>query len=226
MTLSILVCTISSRTEKLEKLIDVLSPEESRDMSILANDTDEGDRYFIWKYWHNNYEILVYSDNKEISVGLKRQRLLESATCNYIVFVDDDDTVKSDYIKKILQTIWKSPVDNHKYNNLKILDSIGFKIECDMEGKKELAIASNKYSDWCENKDGFRYCRTPYHKTPIKREIALQIGYKDMRFGEDYDYSKRLKESGLIKNEVFIDEVMYYYNYKYENPKTKYGIQD
>jgi hypothetical protein len=160
-------------------------------------------------------EILFECDNKEISVGAKRQKLLERASGAYVVFVDDDDEVNDVYIPKIINKI----IINQP-------DSVGFIIECDMEGKKETAIASNKYSDWCENEDGFKYCRTPYHKTPIKRELALSIGYKDMRFGEDYDYSKRLKESHLIKKESFIEEVMYYYNYKFEDPKIKYGITD
>ena len=99
-----------------------------------------------------------------------------------------------------------------------------FLIECNMDGKIELAIASNRYSDWCENKNGFRYCRTIYHKTPVRRDIALMVGFEDLRFAEDYKYAVGLKKTGLLKNEIFIDKVLYYYNYKYENPKTKYGL--
>lgn len=198
MILSILICTIESRKAKFDLLFSKLTEQKNRIM--LGVDA---------------CEIIFECDNKEISIGQKRQSLLNRSKGVWVVFIDDDDEISESYISKILNEL----VINQP-------DSIGFKIECDIEGKKETAIASNKYSDWCDNKDGFRYCRTPYHKTPIKRNIALQIGYKDMRFGEDYDYSKRLKESRLIKNESQIDEVMYYYNYKYEDPATKYGITD
>lgn len=198
MRLSILICTIEDRKDKFYELYKKLQKQSFQAFCLYGMRS----------------EILFECDNKQISIGAKRQKLLERAIGNHIAFIDDDDDVNDNYIGNIIYTL---------VNNLSC-DSIGFKIECNIEGKKETAIASNKYSDWCDNKDGFRYCRTPYHKTPIKRNIALQIGYKDMRFGEDYDYSKRLKESGLIKNESQINEVMYYYNFKYEDPTTKYGI--
>lgn len=167
-----------------------------------------------WQIPLKGVETLYEIDNKEISVGAKAQKLIERAIGQYVVFIDDDDDISENYVSNILNEIKHNP------------DCIGFKIECNMEGKKEIAIASNKYDSWCENKDGFRYCRTPYHKTPIKREIALQIGFKDLRFAEDHDFSLRLKQSGLIKTERFIDEVMYFYNYKYQDPKIKYGINN
>lgn len=200
MILSILICTIEGREDSFDLLFKKLQRQLFQALSLYGMES----------------EILFECDNKELSIGAKRQKLLDRSVGTHVVFIDDDDDVNDNYIGNIIYTL---------VNNLSC-DSVGFKIECNMQGKKETAIASNKYSDWCENKDGFKYCRTPYHKTPIRREIALKIGYKDMRFGEDYDYSKRLKESGLIKNEHFINEVMYFYNYKYENPKTKYGITE
>lgn len=194
MKLSILICTIEGREDKFETLLTSIKKQMLLD--------------YVGKV-----ELLKKIDNKEISVGEKRQYLLNRAEGDYIVYIDDDDAVADDYISSILKAIEQNP------------DCIGFKIECNMEGTKHKAIASNIYDDWCENIDGFKYCRTIYHKTPVKREIALQIGFKDMRFGEDYDYSKRLKQSKLLKTEVFIDKYLYFYNYKYENPNTKYGIK-
>lgn len=191
MLLSILICTIDSRKNEFNKLLTKLK------MQAL-----------------DEVEILSICDNKEMTIGAKRNKLLKMAEGDYVCFVDDDDSVSDDYINSILKATKSKP------------DCIGFKIECNMEGKIESAIASNRYDTWCENKDGYRYCRTIYHKTPVKREIALKIGYKDIRYAEDHDYSSRLKQSGLLKKEVFIDKVLYYYNYKFENHKTKYGITD
>ncbi len=199
MILSILICTIESRRDSFEKLFSKLNTQR------MAVD-----------YGSDKIEILAICDNKQISVGKKRQALLEMAKGLYVVFIDDDDDIPGNYINKIIDSVT---------SDSGFPDSVGFKIECNIGGKKETAIASNKYHDWCENKDGFRYCRTPYHKTPILKAIAKAIGFKDMRYAEDYDYSKRLKDSGLIKKEFFIDQVMYYYNYKFENPQTKYGLQ-
>jgi len=156
-------------------------------------------------------EILCDIDNKEVSIGAKRQRMLQKALGKYITMVDDDDFVADDYVEKILKATESNP------------DFIGFEIECSgIAGKTE--SVSNSWNDWGEKVGGFDYVRTPYHKSPIKTEIARQIGFKDMRYAEDYDFSKRLKQSSLIQNEVFIQKVMYFYRFKDEPHNKKYGI--
>ncbi len=157
-------------------------------------------------------EILHEEDNREISVGAKRQNLISKAKGRYVVHIDSDDWPSNQYVASILKATEERP------------DCIGFMIACDMEGKHVMASASNKYEDWREDVDGFKYVRTIYHKTPVLREHALKIGFKDMRFREDYDFSKRLKESGLLKKEVYINDVLYHYRYKYQDPKIKYGL--
>jgi glycosyltransferase involved in cell wall biosynthesis len=190
--LAILIPTIESRKEQFNALRDRINKliESNFDTSV---------------------QLISICDNKEISIGAKRQQLLEASDARYVVFIDDDDRIHDDYITDILSAISHQP------------DFIGFQIEC--SGTPGItANVSNAYSDWADKVDGFDYVRTPYHKTPIKRDIALHIGFKDMRFGEDYDFSKRLKESGLIQKEYHIDKVLYFYQFKYENPKTKYGL--
>ncbi len=162
----------------------------------------------------NSVEIISHEDNKEISVGKKRQNLLLESKGDYVVYIDSDDFVHPAYLISILNATKENP------------DCIGFKIECDINGVKSIASSSNKYLDWGENLDGFKFVRTIYHKTPIKRDLALKIGFKDMRFGEDYDFSKRLKQSGLLKKEVFIPLFLYRYIYKHTNPKERYGLKD
>ncbi len=193
MKLDILICTIETRRNEFNLL-----------KHHLQTQINEYGR-------QKEVQIISECDNKQISVGTKRQLLLEKATGEYVVFIDDDDMVPYFYVENILSAIESKP------------DCIGFKILC--KGTKGItASASNRWSKWGDNIGGFDYVRTIYHKNPIKRETALKIGYKDMRFGEDADYSKRLKESGLLTEEIFIDEFMYEYRYKFEDAKIKYGI--
>ncbi len=196
MKLSILIPTVEGREESFDRLLKEL-------MRQINSKINSG--------WRNDLvEILSDKDDKEVSIGAKRQRLIEAATGDYVVFVDDDDMVAPDYIEQII---------NHLG-----CDCIGFLIECSFDGvNKCTAKASFKYKDWGDNKDGFRYVRSTYHKTPVRREIALKVGFKDMRFGEDYDYSMRLVPH--LKSEGFIDKVMYYYQYSSKEPhEIKYGI--
>jgi glycosyltransferase involved in cell wall biosynthesis len=154
---------------------------------------------------------LLYNDAPKgtVTIGAKRNELLKLAQGEYIVFIDDDDMVSENYISEVLKAIEKQP------------DCIGFKIDCDMEGVKKTAASSIKY-DWKDNIDGYDYVRSIYHKTPVKRDIALQAMFPDKSFGEDYEYSMRIKP--LLKKEIFIDKVLYYYRFKHEDPKTKYAL--
>lgn len=160
----------------------------------------------------NNSVQIIYNDSHRgtITIGAKRNKLLTESIGEYVCFIDDDDDISDNYITEILKAIESKP------------DCIGFKIMCDMEGIKQTAAISIKY-DWTENVDGFKYVRSIYHKTPVKHEIALKCMFPDKSFGEDYEYSMRLKP--YLKNEVFINEFLYFYNYKYEKPSIKYGIK-
>lgn len=191
MILSILICTVYERAERFKLLYDYLKKMNK----------------------FTDVEVLYEVDNKEISVGAKRQKLLERAKGKFIVFIDDDDTCIDTYIKDIREAILGNPD----------IDCIGSLEECFMNGQKRIACHSNKYSDWGDNIDGYNYVRTIYHKDPVKRELALKAGFKDMRFAEDHDYARRLKP--LLKNEVFLDKVMQIYRYTDEPHNKKYGIK-
>ena len=157
----------------------------------------------------NQVEILVEYDNREMSIGKKRQLMLEKAKGKYVAHVDSDDAVDVDYIPEILKAIAKD------------VDHIGFKIRC--SGTKfKVGKVSNKFNDWREN--GGIYERMPYHKSVMKREIALQVGFEDLRFGEDYKFSKKLKMLALIQSEIFIDKFLYFYRYRETDFRTKYGF--
>lgn len=186
-------------------------------LSILIATTRQRKDLFIKLYGYllqqtnPQAEIVVLADDKQLSIGAKRQRLLEMAAGDYVVFVDDDDWLPPDYVVRLLQALVSKP------------DCVGFLIDCSINGTPRRAIASKRYQTWAENVDGFDYVRTIYHKTPVKRQLALQAGFRDMRFGEDHDYAQRLQP--LLQREVFIDRVMYYYRYSNAEPhNSKYGI--
>ena len=158
-------------------------------------------------------EILVACDNKEISIGKKRQNLLEQATGDYCAFIDDDDWVADDYVDRMLEAASAN------------MDCIGFRIECTSNGGSPVnACTSIKYKEWGDNIDGYRYVRSPYHKSGIRRNLALQVGFRDMRYGEDKVFSDGITK--LVTTEQFIDHVMYYYRFKTEPFAEKYGFKN
>jgi len=196
-SLSILIPTITGREPMFNKLHDFLTKQLY----------DNG----IW----NEIEIVSECDNREMSIGLKRQKLLNRSYGEFVVFIDDDDLVSDDYCLSIWKVIKQGGID-----------AIGFLQQCTFDGgAPKSASLSNRWETWAENKGGFNFVRTPFFPTPILRDYAIQIGYKDLRYGEDYDFSMRLKESSLIKNELFINKVMYYYQYTHAPHEIKYGVK-
>lgn len=144
------------------------------------------------------YEVEILVDPNEGTVGAKRQRLIEQAQGDYVCFVDDDDTVSHDYISSIAQYLGE-------------YDAIGFQGDITTNGRG-LKIFTISKDHAYEEKKGIYY-RFNNHLSPVRRSIALQIGYKDMGHGEDYDYAVRLKESGLVKTEKYIYKLLYHYKY-------------
>lgn len=149
-----------------------------------------------------NKEVRIVSDitGKPMSIGRKRQKMLQEAVTDYIVFVDDDDMVTHDYVEKVYNAIQSGP---------DVVGLCGY-MTTNRQNPEDWII-SIKYPEWKSDVDGFKYVRYPNHLAPVKREHALAAGFPDKTHGEDYDYSMSLKNTGLLKNEVLIDEKLYHY---------------
>lgn len=191
--LSILIPTIESRIEQFNKLIMFLSDV------IELHDLD----YLI--------EIKYLCDNKERTIGEKRQHLYAIATGLYSWQLDDDDAIDADAIPLILEAMATEP------------DCITFQEACNIDGNLKSSNFSLKYTDWGENQDGFDYVRTPFFKTPIKTAICQQVPVPHIRFGEDHMWAKAVYP--LLKTEVHIDRNLYYYNHDSTPFNERYGIK-
>ena len=171
--LSILITTLDSRQKLFEPLKN----------NLRAQITPE-------------VEVLISRDKGESSIGAKRNSLLNSATGEYISFVDDDDNVSETYVAKILKAIKDNP-DCVGIEGIITLNDIG----------PRKFIHSLKYKHWFE--EGEIYYRFPNHLNPVKREIALKVMFPDISNQEDRAYSYKIQE--LLKTETYIDEPIYYY---------------
>ncbi len=190
-TLSIQIPTLNARKKQFNKLHE----------SLLKQKTDE-------------VEIIFESDNKEISIGAKRERLLMRSNAKYFVQVDDDDSLADDYIAKVLIALKQKP------------DCIGYLESVIWNGEKRIACHSIRYDDWADKTDGYDYVRTPFFKDVIRVNLAQGVGVNDMRYGEDHDFAKRIKP--FLKKEVFINELMYFYSHSdltEQESNERYGIK-
>ena len=162
-------------------------------------------------------EILVDDRPKlTVSIGKKRQSLLENAKGEWIVFFDDDDLPNEFYVKYIMDAIV-----NHQD-----IDCIGIRGKMTTDGVKP--------QTWCHRlgfpifgdgkkitKWGYDYVRPIIHFNPVKRDIALLSGFNDIGFGEDMDYAKRLNP--ILRKEFFIDKELFHYRFQTPKNTGKYG---
>jgi glycosyltransferase involved in cell wall biosynthesis len=149
-------------------------------------------------------EILVNADGGEKSTGKKRNELLKQAKGRMIVYHDDDDEPSDCYVSEILKALRSDP------------DAIGINGTISTNGGSIKRWFISKNLEYCTRKDanGVEYYhRYNNHISPVRRTIALQIGFPDQYQFEDFDYAKRLYESGLIKTETIIETPLYHYRF-------------
>jgi hypothetical protein len=160
-------------------------------------------------------EIKIYPDNKELTIGEKRELLYAEAKGLFSWQIDDDDIISFDAIHSILDEI--------RLNGASI-DCITFLEKCLMNGKQYTCKHSLVYDDWHDNHDGFDFVRTPFYKDVIKTEIARSVPFEHIRYGEDHAWSRALKPH--LKSEIHIPKELYIYqhNSKPEEFNERYGF--
>ena len=158
--------------------------------------------------------MCILSDNRELTIGAKRNQLMDQAKGKYVAFIDDDDEIGNDYLASVLNAIETQEPD--------VIGLIGV-----MRWQRSKILRTNhkfthsiEHTRWWERGNGrnTEYFRPPNHLNPIKREIAKQFPFQEISFGEDKEWSERIAKSGLLKKEVKIPAVIYYYNF---NPYKK-----
>ena len=210
MKLSILIATTKQRVEMFDELLHefdrqlIALNEPMHSFGSALND--------LITRTTESVELIALSDNKEISIGDKRQRLLELARGEFIVYIDDDYIPSKNYVKLILDAITPD------------IDCIGMNVYMTTNGNTPQKCCHRlKYKVWANKVDGWDYVRNITHFNPVLRSVALKVGFKDLRFGEDKLYSDGV--SALLRNEAYITEPLFHYRYKIEPHNEKYGIR-
>lgn len=174
--LSILVPTVSVRAGQREALIAKLEAQAAG----------------------KPVEILSLSDNRQRSIGLKRQALLDVARGKYIAFCDDDDDVSGDYIASLLEAAEFDP------------DVITFEQQCIWNERTFRAVFKAGYQD--ERLDQQEVVkRAPWHVNAWRRELVAECRFPDQNWGEDLAWSIQARRR--IRHASHIGRVLHYYTH-------------
>ena len=191
MKLSILICSLNSRVEKRKELVALLLSSIGQNYCEETHDKD----YLIQKYIGEQAEVIICTDDKQMSVGAKRNMLIKHAAGAYISFIDDDDMVMPEYVARLLGKMGSSP-DVIVFNAFRFVDGT----------RDKLVIYGKEYADRNLNSS---YQRSPNHLMCIKRELAAKIRFKDISYGEDSDFATRLLPHLRTQERIF--DTLYHY---------------
>lgn len=173
--LSILIPSLGKRKEQLTQLLEYLNAQMV-----------------------DGVEVITLIDDGEITIGKKRNQLVDMASGEFIVMVDDDDSVSDDYIPLIVSAIGDD------------IDCVGMQGIITTDGKDERQwFISKDYKNWHES-NGVYY-RTPNHISPIRRSLARQVKFRDIKHAEDFYFSMEVLP--LLKNERKIEKNIYHYKF-------------
>lgn len=181
---SILIPTIHGREHKLRRLLDSLHEKCSRIAPWLR------------------YDINVDYDNRETSIGDKRERLLKAAKGKYVSFIDDDDEITDAYIEDLVETIRG---EFHVMRLRGVVDVYTF----------THSIAISLSDNMARGND---FIRPPNHLNPMLSDIAKLIPFRSATRGEDLDWTIRMAKTGFLKLEYSSAEDRIHYKYNIAVP--------
>jgi glycosyltransferase involved in cell wall biosynthesis len=184
---SILILTLPTRIDSYARLIKSLNQQ------VIENNL------------MHRVQILTLGDTKEISVGEKRNILLNKSIGRYVCFIDDDDVIATNYLSVIM-----SALDS----NADVITFCGDYVENEIRTPFSISMVHRGNYNHTN-----MFYRLPNHLCPVKREIALSCQFTDKNFGEDSDYAEKI--NNYLKNEFHIQEKLYFYMYDSNTSQTK-----
>ena len=155
-------------------------------------------------------EILEERDSGQMSVGLKRRRLLQRAKGKYVAFIDDDDAVTNEYFEDFLTCF------TEKKDVMRI------------RGKMHDYTFTNSLETQPDSKmyvNGV-FVRLPNHINPMLAEIARMVTFEDAVRGEDLKWTVDLAKTGLLRSQSTADPDRIHYLYNLgDRPITREFIE-
>jgi hypothetical protein len=182
MILSVLIPTVSARASTL-----------SRTLWYLQQQTGD-------------FEVIV-ARGDQIGLGDKTNALIEAATGEYFIIVDDDDYVASHYMETVL------PYLDGRF------DYVGYRILALWDGRYWLSIAHDAKNPF----GAITLNRGVDKKMPIRRDLILDLKLGN-EFEDDWYFAQAIHNR--IRTSTFIDDHLYVYDWWPETMTFPGGQRD
>ncbi len=181
--LSILIPTLFSRIKNLTNLLEEIN----------------------YQIQSKPVQVLWLGDNKSMSIGEKRNHLLDNAKGEWICFVDDDDYILNGYVDALLKAI-----DEHPDKTV-----ICFHGNQTTDGKPDLPFQYNmNYGRNHKKMIGDRRWKVmlPDHLC-VWRKDKVVTRFPNKSLGEDHDWARNQAMTYAEEDQVLLTETLYHYDY-------------
>lgn len=191
MKLSILIPTLNEPhyITRLDRLKNILYPQIEK--------------------FKDRVNVHYHDAGRSMTIGEKRNQLVERVTTKYFVFIDSDDVVAKNYLSSIFWGIDQDP-DCITFNGWYTHNG---------GGRQNFVIKlGEKYEE--RNKVFYRW---PNHLVPMKTELVRHIKFPHIVKTEDFQWSKMINDKKLLKTSIHIESDLYWYDF--DDRKPAYGAK-
>lgn len=189
--LSILIPTLKSRTDKLRNLLDELE----------------------YQIQGKRVELLWLGDNRSMTIGDKRNTLLKIAKGSFVTFIDDDDTIASDYVDVLLKAIKENP-------NKTVISFLGHQTT---DGKQDLDFRYDvRYGrNYKQTIDGKRWKTMLNDHLCCWNKSKITVEFPDKSLGEDHEFARKMALTYTPEDQVILEVYLYTYNFNRLTTETR-----
>lgn len=148
-------------------------------------------------------EILI--DNSKrfldggLSIGKKRESLVQRASGKYVCFLDSDDNIPNNYIEALARLCFQNK------------DVCTFRAMCKLNEYWCLVDMSLNYEFNEQTTDRHDIRRKPWHICPVRAEYAKAEQFSDINHNEDYEWFSRVLK--YCNFEAKSNQILYEYRH-------------
>lgn len=134
-----------------------------------------------------------------LSVGAKRDRLVQECDAEYLCFLDDDESVPPNYVEELLRLCYTGK-DICTFRSLFKCDTYWTVIDMDLKTKFNQQATPHGIVK-----------RRAWHICPIKSSIAKQFRFTDKNNAEDWEWMERVLTK--VKTQAKTNQILHQYNH-------------
>ena len=193
-----IILPVYNRKYIIERALNSLINQTFKNYELIIVDDGSTDKVeeIILPYL-KRYQNFKYISHSNRGVALSRNAGILISRGVYITFIDSDDEYKTDHLEKMVAFMKSNPDADfiHSFPNI-------------LGGKEDMWRVSLDDASKLIHVDDCVYGGTFF----VKKEVFIEMGgYKDIPYGEDYDFYVRLTTLGKFKIHKLNERTYNYY---------------